>query len=408
MTDPDPGHAMLLVADADLLHRPRPLRPDEVLTVVTVPLPPGPDVPHTVVTAFSGGDPLTTVTRTLDGVRQHTRQVEAGRLLHGLHLGPALTDALTQLGRVDPTGHTPLFCATAHPDGWHTFSRVHLRPDAACFIRTSTAAGGHPNDVLGWVPDAINRHATYAAQLNSLDGAIVQAHMGTEIETKLTLPPDTALWPLAVDLHDRIADGALPEMAPRFRDPLETWDFANNLFEVQGPGDERGYVSFLYTRPGLYQVKRKNYQADALARHEHVDIDITITEPLADYVRDTLGLLAHPMPAFRRVRYDVKFESMRTGHHYGIFIDRCTLHADPTEALAQVEVEYLRSRSVLPLDEPAVFTEVQDITDWVAAVLAERGLPVQLGYYSKLSYLRDVVTRRPELLPTTGKDPHDD
>ncbi|MEU8333677.1 hypothetical protein AB0J14_37420 [Micromonospora arborensis] len=404
MTHPAVGQALLLIADADLLHHPRELRRDEPITVVTVPTPPQPGTPHTIIASFSNNRLLPVITRTYDGARQHTQQIPADNLLTGLHLGRTLTDALATIGGADPRGHTPLFCATTHPDGWHTYSRVHLRPDAGCFIRTTPTPTGDPTDPVSWITNAVTRHGTHAAQLNSLDGAISQAHLGKEIETKFTLPRDTSLWPLAVDLHDRVANGALPEMAPRFRDPLETWDFTNTLFEVHGPGPQRGYVSFLYTQPGLYQVKRKNYDTDALVRHEHVDIDVTITVPLDSYVRDTLGLLAQPMPGFRRMRYDIKFESLRTGHHYGIFVDRCALHAEPTETLVQVEVEYLRSRSVLPLDEPAVFTEVGRITDWVAGVLAEHALPAQLGYYSKLSFLRDVVARRPHLLPPVDKD----
>ncbi|WP_244366374.1 hypothetical protein [Micromonospora echinofusca] len=322
MTYPGNGQALLLIADADLLHRPRPMRPNKPIALVTVPTPPQPQPSHTVISSFTGSQLLPVLTRTHDGTRQHARQIPAGALLDGLRLGSALTDTLTTIGADDPAGYAPLFCAIAHSDGWHTYSRVHLRSDAGCFIRTSPAPAGDPTDPVAWLPDAVASHGTHAAQLNSLDGAITQAHLGKEIETKFTLPRDTPLWPLAVDLHDRVAVGALPEMAPRFRDPLETWDFANALFEVHGPGPQRGYVSFLYTRPGIYQVKRKNYEADALIRHEHVDVDVTITEPLDCYVRDTLGLLARPMPGFRRMRYDIKFESLRTGHHYGIFVDR--------------------------------------------------------------------------------------
>ncbi|WP_194823099.1 hypothetical protein [Micromonospora sp. S-DT3-3-22] len=406
MTALDTGQALLLIADADLLYRPRPLRPDEPITIVTVPTPAQPQTPHTIIADFKSHHPLSVLTRTHDGSRQHAQQIPAGALLDGLRPGPAATDALYLIGERYPTRHAPLFCATGHPDGWHTYSRVHLRADAACFLRTSAAPTGDPSDPIGWIPDAVTRHSEHAPQLNSLDCSLTKAHTGKEIETKFTLPSGTPLWPLAVDLHDRVATGALPDMAPRFRDPLEMWDFSNILFEVHGPGPQRGYVSFLHTRPGIYQVKRKNYDADALVRHEHVDIDVTITEPLNRYVRDTLGLSARPMPSFRRMRYDINFESLRTGHHYGIFVDRCALHVDPTETLVQVEVEYLRSRSVLPLDEPAVFTEVENITEWVGGILTEHSLPAQHGYYSKLSFLRDAVEGKPHLLPPVDKDTH--
>jgi hypothetical protein len=60
---------------------------------------------------------------------------------------------------------------------------------------------------------------------------------------------------------------------------------------------------------------------------------------------------------------------------------------------------------VLPLDEPAVFTEVQRITDWVTGSSPNTNCPRSFGYYSKLAYLRDAVARRPQLLTMTGKDP---
>ena len=56
------------------------------------------------------------------------------------------------------------------------------------------------------------------------------------------------------------------------------------------------------------------------------------------------------MPPFQRVRYDVQCESMRTGHVYGIFFDRCSLLAAPEVVLSQCELEYRRSRSILDHD----------------------------------------------------------
>ncbi len=89
------------------------------------------------------------------------------------------------------------------------------------------------------------------------------------------------------------------------------------------------------------------------------------------------------------MRYDVNFESMRTGHVYGIFFDHCSLVQAPHIVLNQCEIEYLRSRTRLEPDEPAVLQELEEITAWTQAFLDEMGVRYRLGYYSKLSFLKD-------------------
>ncbi|WP_406498319.1 hypothetical protein OG936_27830 [Streptomyces sp. NBC_00846] len=71
------------------------------------------------------------------------------------------------------------------------------------------------------------------------------------------------------------------------------------------------------------------------------------------------------MPPFQRVRYDVQCESMRTGHVYGIFFDRCSLLTAPEVLLSQCELEYRRSRSVLDHDADEVLREMERIDDWL-------------------------------------------
>ena len=54
---------------------------------------------------------------------------------------------------------------------------------------------------------------------------------------------------------------------------------------------------------------------------------------------------------FRCLRYDINLESLSTGHNYSIMFDRCTTAADPVEPLVRCEIEYLRSRTLFPIDE---------------------------------------------------------
>jgi hypothetical protein len=56
------------------------------------------------------------------------------------------------------------------------------------------------------------------------------------------------------------------------------------------------------------------------------------------------------------VRYDVNFDSIRTGHVFGIFFDHCALYAVPEGALSAVRGG-VRTRSPLPLDEESATAE---------------------------------------------------
>lgn len=105
------------------------------------------------------------------------------------------------------------------------------------------------------------------------------------------------------------------------------------------------------------------------------------------------------MPPFQRVRYDIQCESLRTGHVYGIFLDRCALLAAPDVVLSQCELEYLRSRSILDHDhdQDEVLIEMKRIDSWLCEYLAHRGWATEHTFYSKRSFLRDAIALRPDL-----------
>ena len=103
------------------------------------------------------------------------------------------------------------------------------------------------------------------------------------------------------------------------------------------------------------------------------------------------------LPSFRRVRYDINFESVRTGHVYGVFFDHCSLVEARDVTLNQCELEYLRSRVAVEPDEAEVLTEMEEIIGWLEAFLRERGLNDRRGFYSKRTFLKDAVAARPGL-----------
>jgi hypothetical protein len=134
-----------------------------------------------------------------------------------------------------------LFCATIGASGLHTYSRIRLHPEGACFVRTSPTPlpVTDPAD-LSWLQSAVTAHAQHARKLNSHDLAYTKCFPGKELEYKYNLPPDAPIWALAADAHHRIANGALPGMVSRYRDDLEVWHYDNDLFEVIGPDGHSG------------------------------------------------------------------------------------------------------------------------------------------------------------------------
>lgn len=386
---------VMLIGDIDLLLRGS-LAGDDVVTMVTLPHPVlTPEPPNTIMLAFDDDDEVNATTRTVDGQHLRTANVSTAAVMNGLRPGPTINHMIEALaGREQAAAHTPVFCATRHADGWHVYSRAHQRRDRWCFIRTSTAPFPPALDDLSWLPQAVAGHTQHAGVLNTHQCTVPPSLVGKELEAKFTLPPGTAIWPLAVAVYEQMIAGGIPEMTPRFGQDIEMCDYDNYLFEVTSPTEQRGYVSFMTARPEKFWVKRKQFVADTLIRSESVSSEIEIRQPLASYVRDILRLVATPLPSFRRVRYDIMFESLTTGNHYCLLFDRSHLHDDPSEVLVQCEIEYMRSRRVLPTTETLVLDEFEKVVAWACDFLVRQGFDAEAHYYSKLSFLRDVTRRR--------------
>lgn len=389
----------MIIGDVALLHGARPA-PDASLVEVLLPLAFSLDrPPNTLVITLNGmGDRI--ICRALHGRRRVGELVCTGALVAGSRPGIEIASLAARLGLSDDVSRlTPLFCAMPAETGLHLYSRTHQLPGRWCFVRTNAEPIDAHGADGGWLAEAVARHHDHRGVLNNHLFVTPAGFRGKEVEIKFNLPPNSSTWALAMDAYTRLAAGDIPDMIPRFGDDFEIFDYDNYLFDVIEPEAERGYVSFMQSRPGWYRIKRKHFTKDSLVRPEAVTAEFQTDLELADYVRDVLGLRAKALPPFRRIRYDVMLESAATGNHFCIIFDRCTPDGVPGEPLVQCEIEYLRSRRVLPLDEEMVLNELGVVVNWCTRFLASHGIVAEPGHYSKLSYLRDLVTRRP---PPTG------
>lgn len=302
----------------------------------------------------------------------------------------------------------PLFYLATRPAGdgveIHVYSQIRFLPEDACFIRLTPRPIAAPDvEGLTWLPEAVERHAADFLHLNNHQRYYRKCFPGRELEYKYTFdPPDADIWSLNALVYQRLLDGRLPGHVLEYRDEFQAWDYLNHLFQVTDPVDDRGYVSFIPTTDGKNLVKRKWFAADRFDRRESHTYGVSAEHGYEAYIRDELGVQAVRLPSFRRARYDVNFESARTGHVYGIFFDTVSLVDAPDAQLQQCELEYLRSRTVVQPDADAVLEEMSEIAEWLEDFLREHGLSAERGYYSKLGFLLDTVAARPHLAVALG------
>lgn len=288
----------------------------------------------------------------------------------------------------------PVFLAVETPDGpgsIHLYGRLRFSDRDVLFVRLTSEPvqariSGPP---AAWLREAAERHAARELFLNNHQCYYFRMFPGEELEYKYTFDKGD-IWTSTVRLYNELRDGALPGFIMEYGDEFQTWDYLNHLFEVPGPPEEQGYISFIPLSTGGYTIKRKWFGEDTMRRGEkHLREDGEITD-FGGYIADRFGVTGVPLPPFRRVRYDVNFESLATGHIYGIFFDH-SMVLDGEGALRQCELEYLRTRSVLPVDEADVLRELDEIAEWLDGFLNRSGIATARGVYSKLSFLKDTV-----------------
>ncbi|MFB4424354.1 hypothetical protein C5F59_025140 [Streptomyces sp. QL37] len=404
---PSRRRSWLVLGGLHLLNGTAPLAGTDPVVVVELGAPVEHAFPsNTVILRWDTLGPLEPAVRTVDGTRRHTTKARGEELFPGMLPGAALRAAVSEV----TGGHTgplvPLFYVTADGDRAHVHSQIRFLAEDACFIRiTPDPVPTAGVEELEWLPEAVRLHAGQFLLLNNHQRYYRKCFDGQELEYKYTLSPPVDIWTLTVELYGNLLGGGLPGYVMEYRDEYQAWDYLNHLFEVTGPTEaEAGYASFIPTTDGKHLLKRKWYAEDTFDRREShtYGLDVTDDGGFERYIREELKVEAVRLPSFRRVRYDVNFESVRTGHVYGVFFDHCSLVEDHEVTLNQCELEYLRSRVAVPPDEAAVLAEMDEIVSWLEAFLREHGLDDRRGFYSKRTFLKDAVAARPRLARKAG------
>ncbi|MER6431688.1 hypothetical protein ABT272_28775 [Streptomyces sp900105245] len=396
------GGAWVVLGGIHLLNRTAPRRPDEPIVLVHVQpqevcRPATTVVVHWNALGLCRADALCP-----SGARFGSARIDGGELFPDAIAGPALRDLV---GADAAPGLVPLCYLTPHPiGGYHAYAQIRFHPQDACFVRTTREPVGHgPVEELRWLDAVLTAHTESSTALNNHLRYFRKHFSGTELEFKYTLDPAPDIWAASMELLKALRSGELKDCRPEYRDEFQIHHTENHLFDVTGPESEIGYASFIPTVTAGHVLKRKWFTEDAFARREELITGIDVTaDHFESYLSEDLGLQVRAMPPFQRVRYDIQCESMRTGHVYGIFLDRCWLMEAPEVVLSQCELEYLRSRSVLDQDQDEVLHEMERINDWLRSYLTSRRWATEHTYYSKRSFLRQVVALRPELGPAVA------
>ena len=388
--------AWIVLGGVHLLNRTAPRQPNEPIVLVRVPQQEVCRPATTVVVHWNALGLCSIEALHPGGARLGSALIDGGGLFPDAIAGPALRGLV---GAEAAPCLVPLCYLAEHPGGYHAYAQIRFHPEDACFVRTTREPVGHgPIDELRWLDPVLTAHADSSTALNNHLRYFRKHFSGTELEFKYTLDPAPDIWSASVELLKALRDGELEGCRPEYRDEFQIHHTENHLFDVIGPEPEIGYASFIPTVTAGHVLKRKWFTEDTFARREELTPGLDITpDGFEAYLSEDLGLQARAMPPFQRVRYDIQCESMRTGHVYGIFLDRCALLAAPEVVLSQCELEYLRSRSILDHDQDEVLIEMERIDSWLREYLSAHGWANERTFYSKRSFLRDAVALRREL-----------
>ncbi|MFD0371104.1 hypothetical protein [Streptomyces sp. NPDC127114] len=392
MSSPTAPHAAWVVLGGiHLLNHTAPRRHDEPIVLIQVSPQEVTRPSTTVVIQWNTLGPCPAQVFRASGATKGPIRIDGADLFPDAIAGSALRDLV---GSEAAPGLVPLcYLAEHEAGGYHAYAQIRFHPEDACFVRTTREPVGHgPVEDLLWLEAVLAAHRAASRALNNHLRYFRKHFAGSELEFKYTLDPAPGIWAAAMELLKALRDGKLEGCRPEYREEFQIHETENHLFDVIGPEHEVGYASFIPTVTAGHVLKRKWFAKDAFARREELTPGINVApDSFETYLRERLGLQVRAMPPFTRVRYDIQCESMRTGHVYGIFLDRCSLLTAPETVLSQCELEYLRSRSVLDRTGDEVLSEMERINDWLRNYLSARGWATEQTFYSKRSFLNDVV-----------------
>lgn len=270
----------------------------------------------------------------------------------------------------------------------HVCSRI--RESGMLFTRVWSGEVPADHDLARTVREACEREPGALARFGDEGAQMTRFDEDIEIELKFTLLDDTTPWEIAHRLAVEVQRRGLPGFLPDLGNEMQRWTYEQTTFEVTAPADRVGYVAFMQTHDGTYEVKHKFFAEDSLRRIERCVLGVALRpDEFADHIRATIpGAEFRPLPDLRRTRFDVNVESAATGHFFGLETDEVRAGG---RVLRQLEIEYHRTRDAPGASARTVEPELFRLSELVEDLLAEWGVRAERGYFSKLSFLRDLA-----------------
>ncbi|WP_431929935.1 hypothetical protein [Nonomuraea jabiensis] len=294
-------------------------------------------------------------------------------------------------------GEVPLFAAVASPGGgWMPYTRTAYCEARSLMLALDgpALAFGDPDEpatVQAWADDLVSRHRQVGPQVTNHQRWFVNARPGLEIEHKFTLTEQGDIWPLAIGVLDALHSGQIPGWVPEYgnNDGFEEWDFLNHLFAFDEPA---GHVAFIPAVDGTWIIREKWGPPDTpRVRAEKLTSGVQLgPEPdLESLVWKRYQLRPVWRGGYRRIRYNVMLESPHTGHIFSIMLDHCVDLDGRRDDLHQVEVEYVRSRTLRrpPAEHDALMEQLEELIAWTRTYLRDH-VKTREDHLAKISWLR--------------------
>jgi hypothetical protein len=351
---------------------------------------------NTVVLRWRSFGPLNGLVHSLAGEYLGTFQLRPSELMSDLAASVTVHRRLQSLGIGPVDAMIPLFYVATQRTPGHptammmTYSQIAITDDTLTFLRTGTdeAPSATPHDCIAL---ATANHAAKSRQLNNL-WIFDRLFKDQELEYKFTFAGDVDIYEITSRLYGEIDRGRIAKFILRPTNPFNPTERDFRFFEIVEPKSERGYITLDPNHRGEYMLKRKRFELDSALRGETVETGVVIDTTFEDYLTARFPKIKfRDLGGFKRIRYDVNFESLETGHIYGLMTDRCIPNDLRAVSLSQCELEYLNTRTVLVPSEDAVHAEMKQLCEWLARYFRKRGIRSDLGFYSKLSFLRELA-----------------
>ena len=258
------------------------------------------------------------------------------------------------------------------------------------------------NEIVDVFFNSYRQLLTFRAQLND-NCWYTKWKPNYEIERKYTFTeelPDT--WALINRLYQQIICGKLKGFVPELDKEFQVFDYESHIYEVLSPKEQKGYISFIPQSDGLMTIKQKRFEQNSEIRKETVTWNNKLS--LENSQEQAVKMIGkgelRRLPTFRRKRFDVNFESLKTGNIFGIYLDICRVTEPGYHgAFGQCEVEYCRSRTLWPIQD--VMREYENVCTFTKKFLLKESVSFEQNLFSKLDFVRQIYEKNNETVFTT-------